>query len=301
MITLYRHKKLTWIDLEEPTREDISILVKDHNIHPEWAEELLIPSERAKINLDPKSIYTVLHYPNHPANSANTDEIEIDCIISEQTLITAHYGAIDAFIEFQKRFQVDSTLDRLQVTSGPELFLAINNILYQGLREELEPIRKEIRKIETSIFQGHEFRMVKEISSLQRRLIDFKQSLHSHKIILRALEAQSPKLFPNVSINQETFYREYSRVEDALESNRELLKELRLTNDSLLTAKNNDVTKKLTLMAFVTFPLTLVATVLESRSAPWIFQGAHGFWVMLGILIILFLGMQIYFTYKKWI
>src|ERR1019366_5524640 len=104
-----------------------------------------------------------------------------------------------------------------------------------------------------------------------RRLIDFEQSMRSHKIILKAFTASSAKLFGEAS-SDDSVFREYSRVESALQNNRELLLELRETNDSLLTAKNNDVVKKLTLMAFVTSPLTLVATVLGFHFAPTVFQ-----------------------------
>jgi magnesium transporter len=301
MITTHTYKHLTWIDLENPTSEDIAAVIKDYEIHPTWANELLVPSERAKTDTIDHAFYAVLHYPDHPSNKHESGELEVDYIVAEKFLITAHYAPIDTFIEFEKQFEVASTLDRLHIKTGAELFLALNNQLYRGLREELEPFRKEAKKIESEIFQGHEFHMVKEVSMLGSRLLDFKQSMRPHKIILKSLEFQAPKLFPHALANEDKIFREYFRVEAALENVRELLKELRETNDSLLTAKNNEVTKKLTLMAFVTFPLTLVATVLLAHNAPSFFYGVHGFWVTVIILVVLFIFMQIYFTYKKWI
>ncbi len=301
MITLHKNNHLVWVDLENPTSEDIASIIKEYAVHPTWASELLSPSERAKTDTNETTFYAVLHYPNHPSRHSDGREIEVDYIVSEKFLITAHYTPIDTFIEFEKKFDVASSLDRMQIKTGAELFLSLNNQLYRGLREELEPFRKEAKKIESEIFQGHEFHMVKEVSMLGSRLLDFRQSLRPHKIILKSLEFQAPKLFPHVLATEDKIFREYFRVESALENIRELLKELRDTNDSLLTAKNNEVTKKLTLMAFVTFPLTLVATILLAHNAPSMFQGINGFWTIVGILVVLFLGMQIYFTYKKWI
>lgn len=301
MITVHKHKTLAWIDLENPTPEDIADIIKEYLIHPTWANELLIPSERAKTDVVDNNFYAVLHYPDNPSHNKNGQEIEVDYIVSEKFLITAHYCPIDTFIEFEKEFDVAKALDRLHIKTGAELFLVLNNQFYRGLREELEPIKKDAKKIEAEIFQGHEYHMVREVSTLGSRLLDFRQSLRPHKIILKSLEFQAPKLFPHALVNEDKIFREYLRVESALENIRELLKELRDTNDSLLTAKNNEVTKKLTLMAFVTFPLTLVATVLLAHNAPVVFQSHTGFWIVVGILFILFLLMQIYFTYKKWI
>ena len=301
MITQFHHKKLTWIDIEDPSPEDIASIIKDFNVHPAWAHELLVPSERAKTEALETAFYAVLHYPDHPAHGRASRDLEIDYIVGDHFLITAHYTPIDTFIELSKQFQVDSTLNRSHVTSGIELFLELNNHLYRGLRDELEPLRKEGQKIENEIFEGNEFTMVQEISHLGRRLLDFRQTLRSHKTILKALHSQAPHLFPKHIIDEERFFREYFRVENAAENIRELLKELRDTNDSLLTAKNNEVTKRFTLMAFFTFPLALVATVLLAPESPRLFHGHFGFWIVVGILFALFAYMYIYFTYKKWL
>ncbi len=301
MITKYSHNNLTWIDIESPTGDDIASIVQEFSVHPTWAQELLEPSARAKTDSTEHTFYAALHYPDHPSRTRDGNEIEVDYIIGEHFLITAHYGPIDIFTYLQKQFEAASTLGTVEAHNGPELFLILNNELYRGLREELEPIRKEIKDIESNIFKGREFHMVRELSDLQRRLLDFKQSIRPHKIILKSLHLQASHLFPKYSINEDNIFRDYSRVENALENARELLKELRDTNDSLLTAKNNDVTKRLTLMAFVTFPLTLVATVLLAAESPAIFHGEHGFFIVVGVLIAMYLVMHIYFAYKKWI
>lgn len=301
MITQFRHKHLTWIDIQDPTPEDIAVVIRDFGIQPAWGSELMKPSERSKTDTIANTFYAVLHYPDHPSMVADGIDIEIDYVVGSNYVITAHYSPVDTFTELAKDFENGSTLGRDSVASGGELFLALNNQLYRGLREELEPLRKESQKIESGIFEGNEFTMVHEISHLGRRLLDFRQALRSHKTILKSLHVQAPKLFPQTPIEEDHIFREYLRVENALENIRELLWELRETNDSLLTAKNNDVTKRLTLMAFVTFPLTLVAEVLEFRAAPQVFQGPEGFWVIVGTLVALFLAMHLYFTYKKWI
>ncbi|MDB4983980.1 MAG: Mg2 transporter protein CorA family protein magnesium transporter [Patescibacteria group bacterium] len=296
MITLIKNKNLTWIDIESPTPEDISKIVAEFEILPGWAEELSQPTARAKTETNELGFYAALHYPDHPSMRHETRDIEIDYIVTKDLLITAHYEPIDAIMEVAKKFEIGMAA----AISTPGLFLEINNELYRGLREELESFRKEIKGVEGGIFGGHEFRMVEEISHLTRRLLDFKQAIRSHHIILKSFELNAEKLWKK-SVDRDSVYKDFSRVEGALENCREVLSELRETNDSLLTAKNNEVTKKLTLMAFVTFPLTLVATVLVAHNAPRLFQGEHGFWITVVVLVVLLVIMQIYFAYKKWI
>lgn len=300
MITLYKNDSLTWIDIERPTAEDIGRMISEFEIHPAWADELSRPSARAKTEASERGFFAALHYPDHPSIRHDTRDIEIDYVVAKDLLITAHYEPIDAIMEIIKRFEAGSLIGKPSAMTAPELFIEINNGLYRGLREELESFRKEIKRIEGGIFGGHEYRMVEEISHIARRLLDFRQSMRSHQIILKSFQLNAEKTFGH-SADRDMVFKDLSRVESALENCRDVLNELRETNDSLLTAKNNEVTKKLTLMAFVTFPLTLVATMLLAHNAPDMFQGHQGFWLTVGVLVCMFIAMQIYFVYKKWI
>lgn len=300
MITLYKNDSYTWVDIENPTPEDIAQIISDFEIHPSWADELSRPTERAKTETSEKGFFAALYYPDHPSIRHETRDIEIDYVVLKNLVITAHYEPVDALTEMSKRLEMGTVIGKYAPKTPGDLFLEINNELYRGLREELESFRKEIKVIENGIFGGHEFRMVEEISHITRRLLDFNQAIRSHHIILKSFELNAPKILGETP-ERDHLYKDFSRVESALENCREILSELRETNDSLLTAKNNEVTKKLTLMAFVTFPLTLVATVLEYHFAPAVFQGTHGFWLIVGILLGLLVLMQIYFVYKKWI
>ena len=302
MITVHRLKALTWVDVENPTREDIQDLIADYKVHPACAEELLTPSERAKVDTYEDSLYLVLHYPDHPAKNRRIGEIEINFVVMKDVLVTVHYQPIDILIEFSEQVKVDSVLDRNDHLTGGHLFFQINNLLYHELIEELEGMHAEIKKVEAQIFAGHELRMVEEISTFQRKVLDFRQALRYHSTVLKSFETRSRQLFGETADSYaDLVLGEYTKVQSLLENERDLLKELRETNDSLLTAKNNDVTKKLTLMAFVTFPLTLIAILLGLEDSPRIFHGPDGFWVIVGILLVLLILMHGYFNYKKWI
>ena len=86
-----------------------------------------------------------------------------------------------------------------------------------------------------------------------------------------------------------------------LDSSREIVQELRETYDALLTNKTNDIMRTLTLMSFITFPLSLIAIILFDPASPHIFHGEHGFEIVIGILFFIFLLMMMFFKKKKWL
>ena len=78
--------------------------------------------------------------------------------------------------------------------------------------------------------------------------------------------------------------------------------DLRTTNDSLLSTKTNEVMKVLTILAFITFPLSLIASIfgMNIDSAP-LANNPYGFWIVIGIMIALMISMFLYFRHKRWL
>ena len=92
------------------------------------------------------------------------------------------------------------------------------------------------------------------------------------------------------------------RVWNVLENHRELINSIEQTNNSLLSTKQNETMKILTIMAFITFPLSLIASIfgMNTLNIP-IIGNVYDFWIVIGVMLGVSLVMFIYFKYKKWI
>jgi magnesium transporter len=82
----------------------------------------------------------------------------------------------------------------------------------------------------------------------------------------------------------------------------ESLHELRETNNSLLTTKQNETMKRFTILAFVTLPLTLLATLfsMDTKETP-VVGLPHDFWIIIGIMFLAAGAMFVFFKRKKWL
>ena len=304
MITEHIHNNIAWIDVESPSQDDILKLIQEYSINPACAQELLTPTERAKVDIYDNALFMVLHYPDHPARAKHIDEIEIDFLIMQNRLITIHYQPIDTLIEFAEQFKVDTMLNRTNpnTINGGNMFLHINNMLYRGLMNELESVHLRIKKTESEVFQGNELSMVREISKLGRIVLDFKQSLRYHASILKSFHAQSKKFFGETfDVDIELVIGEHAKIESLLENERDLLRELRETNDSLLTAKNNDTIRGLTIISSVVLPITAIAGIFAMNTSLPLVDNPHGFYLILGVMAIFVSGMFAFFAKKNWI
>ncbi len=304
MISRYTYKDLVWVDLESPTQEEARAIMEEFDIHPLTANELLVPTLRSKVDLYPDFIYLILHFPtiSHKHNGKN--EQEIDFVVGKKFLITTHYDLVDPLHEFSKVFEVHSILERSNIGdhAGYILFYIIKE-LYKMLNDELSYIQRDIAEIEPNIFGGKERKMVTSISRLNRDLLNFRQTILPHKEVLESFELACIKFF-----GQDFLYYlrnitgEYFKVSSALDGQRETLLELRNTNDSLLTTKTNDIMKTIAIISFITFPLSLIATIFGMNTHTLPIVGSQGdFWIIIGIMATITFVIFAYFKTKKWI
>ncbi len=304
MLSRYTHKKITWIDLESPTSDEVREVMKEFNIHPIIANELLSPTLRPKVETHPGHMYMILHFPVFQHQNGESSEQEIDFIIGKNFLITTRYETIDPLHDFSKMFEVNTITDKSNMGDHAGfVFYYIMKELYKSLIQELEHIDNELEMIESNIFKGHEKEMVMSLSHTSRDLLNFKQSMRLHKDVLNSLEILGTQFFgAKFSYYLHSITGEYYKIANSIEGHKETLIELRKTNDSLLSTKQNEIMKILTIVAFITFPLSLIASVFGMNTKILPIVGMPGdFWVVMGIMFLATIGMFGFFRYKKWL
>jgi len=304
MFKKYTHKNITWIDVEAPTKNDIQTIVNDYPIHPLVANELLSPTLRPRIDLYDTVVYLILHFPTVVHSHSEKTEQEIDFIVGKDFILTAHYEAVDSLVELAKRFEVDAMLQKEDIGNHAGfLFFYILQHLYMDVAQDLESIGNSLHKIEKAIFSGREHEMVYEISRVSRELLDFKQAIRLHQEVLDSFDPAGKKLFgEEFSYYIHAISGEYYRIAATLESNIDVLAELRAANNSLLNTKTNDIMKILTIMAFVTFPLVLLTSLFGMNTAYLPIVGKpNDFWIIIGMMMTIAFVLFAIFKFKKWL
>lgn len=307
MIKKYSYKNVEWIDMEKPSEDEVSQVVGDYKLNPIIGEELANYSLKSKFEVHKDHAFTVLHFPVRVSlpKKHQIKVKEIDFVISKNFIITARYDTIEPLHNFSKMFETNSVLDKESSTlDGSLVFYYMLRAIYKKIDEDLESLKDEIVNIESQIFEGKEKDMVKKISFVAREIIDLRQTIKPHKELLEALETEANKnSFGSEFIRLASDLKEiFNKINLDSQDNRELLNDLRSTNDSLLSAKQNEVMKTFTIMAFTTFPLSLFVAVfsLETTHTP-ILGNRFDFEIIVGIIIVAILIMLLVFNKKKWI
>ncbi len=302
MVNRHNYKNLQWIDLESPTREEVLALTTEFDINALVAEELLQPTFKPRAELHRNLVYLILHFPT--ATGKVNQPKEVDFIVGKDFIITTHYDAIDPLHQFSKLFEVNSILDRSNIGDHAGfIFFYMIRELYRALSFQLDNLGDSLHKTEEQIFRGHEKEMVIELSRFSRTLLDFKNALGGHRDTLESFTIAGHRFFgAEFDFYLNGVIGEYGKVERQITADSDFLVELRETNNSLLSTKENEIMKTLTIMAFITFPLTLIASIFGMNTKELPIVGlSNDFWIVIGVMALLTGGMFVFFKHKKWL
>jgi magnesium transporter len=91
------------------------------------------------------------------------------------------------------------------------------------------------------------------------------------------------------------------RIWDLLDNYKEVVEALESTNESVISHRQNDVLRILTIFSVVLLPLTLISGIFGMNV---LFPGEHthtAFWVIVGLMIGVIVATVGFFRYKRWL
>jgi len=297
-------ENLTWIDIESPKEEEIKHISETYAIHQLVSEELLRPTLHPKVDDFFDILYLVLRFPTFDKKKETSVSREIDFIIGKKFLITVHYSPVKPLKEFIKKIEEDEGFKtKHSLNQSGFLVFHIMRHLYDFSLRELDHVQKKIDAIENKIFEGMEKEMVKSISFVGRDILNLRRILKPHDTVLDSLQKTGKAFFGEEFVPYfNNLSGKYFRIWSILEDNSQTIEALRKTNESLLSTKINEIMKFLTIMAFITFPLTLIANIfaMNTKMLPLIGR-ENDFWIIIGMMLALTFLFFIFFKSKKWI
>lgn len=301
MIARYTHDSCTWIDLSEPTPEEVRTLMEEYDIPPQLVGDITSPVPRSGALCVDDVLKVTLDFPLSTSTERELPE-EVKFLVTKEALITVRYTDIPALHQFAKEFEVTTTLQKVpQSLKSCHLFSALMHTLYTALSQKLEYIETRLADIEDEIFEGNEKEMVLEISRVSQRLILFRQSLAAHTQALAQARTYLAAHTADATYALDELELAFVSLTEQLTNLAASIVELRETNNSLITTKQNEIMKTLTIMAFVTFPLSLLTSLFGMNTETLPIVGVAGdFWYILSGMIIATIGFFVFFKHKRW-
>lgn len=249
MKNIYHYKDATWVDLVAPTLDEINEVKEEYGLSPDVAERLHSPAARHTVEFTNEYAFIILHAPVFKDSENGDAANELDFVIGENYVITARYGKIDAVENHLNSIETPN-LFRIPTHPRNVLFFGILRSVIDSFDRKLVEIDHSIRDTEQKIFTGHEKQTIFELSEASRHLIDFKKITavwpDSFETIM---EKGSARFGPEFAEFSAEIINTFEKSLRKLETLTEAVRELRDTNFSLLSTKQNELMKTMTIFS----------------------------------------------------
>ncbi len=305
MVTRHARGKITWVDLESPSHEELDQVMREFNIDERIEEEIISPTPYPIVISFPKYHYLILHFPTTDPTGGTRNQ-EVDFIVGKNFIITARYEIIETLHNLHRVFEAEELLGLPQSASrADELLERLLRRMYGAIREEMEHAARVLDRIETDMFSGKERDTVHGISDVGRVLLRFQTTLARHQEPLNQfLLGLSASTFFGKAFVEHIAHIEGERehVANLVLSYRAAATELRATNDSLLNASQNEIVKRLTVVAFLVTPITVLSSLFNMNFPALPLQNdPNAFWLVLALGLLISFSAFSFFKSKKWL
>jgi magnesium transporter len=303
MVEHLKHGRLRWACLKNPTTVEVHKILKEFDVSPVLMNDLTTPVPKNSVHRLESTIKVTLDFPVVKRIDAS-HPYEAKFIFGKNYIITVQYEEMEGIDRFKRQFEVATTIRKHQKhLTGADIFLSLLSSIYESSASKLDTMESKLAEIEDLIFSNNERQMVADISAVSKKLITFRHILRAHEDLFRDLKTQFDTVYgEKYTPELQSIQSQYFLLQRHTNTLFDTLTALRETNTAMLTTRQNEVIKNLTIMAFITFPLTLISSMfgMNVHTAPIIGEPGD-FWVIVGIMITASIGFFGFFKYKGWV
>ncbi|MGB9763163.1 MAG: magnesium transporter CorA family protein [Minisyncoccia bacterium] len=259
--------KITWIDINSPTSDDLEYLKKIFHFHPILLKELSGLSQRNQVAIFDNFLFLVTHFPNWNPEKQTTSPWELDVLISKETIITVSYDdTYDARIEFLEQIY-QNEFEKEYLVDTTKLFFFIFNHYLTFANRQITHIQSKIDTIEKYIFDNHNEEVIPLLNHTKRDVLNFRSIIRYLKYDLDSLIRKCNLV---LNINSKIYFEDLLantlRIENLIDTFKDTLDSLENTNNSLIDIKINSLSKIYTILSFITWPTLLIISSYQMNT-----------------------------------
>lgn len=286
-----------WVDIDNRRPEEVALLSEVFDFHPLAIQDSLNPDSRVKIEEYSKFLILIVRtvaFLEETEDPHDIETVNFTCFLGRNFLVTVHgvhTQPVDSTVELLRK------RPELAAAGAARLMHAVVDAAVNVYFPILDQLDEFMDGLEEKVFASFDQTALREIFSVKRLVLSLRRHLAPERDVFAVLTNRpSALLTVDTQIYFRDIYDHVLRINDALETYRELLSN---TLDSYLTQVSNrlgSVTKALSVVATVSVPFVVVSGMwgMNFQRIP-LADSPYGFWAMLflqlalGGLLLLFL------------
>jgi len=293
---------VTWINIDGLHEVQIIEKIGQHfGIHPLIQEDILHTGQRPKMEDMESYVFVVARMLFYDDEMGEVESEQVSLILGPNYVISFQEKEGDIFDPVRERIR--NGKGRIRKMKADYLAYALVDTLVDNYFIILEKLGEKIEGMEDQLVANPTPETLQTIHILKREMIFLRKSVWPLREVISSLErGESPLIYESTGMYFRDVYDHTIQVMDTVETYRDMVSGMLDTYLSSLSNRMNEVMKVLTIIATIFIPLTFVAGIygMNFEFMPEL-TWHWGYFAALGLMVIIFLGMVVYFKRKRWL
>jgi magnesium transporter len=296
-----RHGDLTWVHLTSPLAEEAEGLQARFGWHPLDLEDVLSKRQRPKIDEYLEYLFGVLHFPVYDKAVQRLNAGELDFFLGPQYLVTLPAVELLPVTRlFQRCYDDPDLRENLFGKGSGYLLYHVLDDLFDYCFPILDKIGHKLDTVEDEMFEGRSEEVVRDISNVKQEIISYRKIIKPERSTLRVLERHTRRFLPEeLEVYFDDIVDAAERIWDLLDNYKEVVEGLESTNESVISHRQNDILRVLTIFSVVLLPLTLFTGIFGMNVKFPGFDTGEAWWAILGAMAVILVAVLGFFRYKR--
>ena len=285
-----------WVDVREPDAESLAVLQKAFGLHPLAVEDCTHFPQRVKIDLYPESAFFVWVFPQ-PGEGKVVHAVEVDVFLGDRFLITSHREAVPVIDEVGADAThalargADWTLHQLLDRGVDRIFPLVDD-----LSDQLD-------QIENVLLDDPAQTDLQRLYTIKRALVQLYRIVGGERDVLRSLSRREHFISQDAYLYYQDVGDHLARVVDTIDTYRDVASGAMDIYLSAVNNRLNEVMKRLTVVATIFMPLTLISGIYGMNVTVGMWPPIAerwSFWAVSGSMLVIVVAMLTYFKRRRW-
>lgn len=227
------------------------------------------------------------------------EQEHVSFILGDYFLISFQETRQDVFEPV--RYRLEGHKGRIRKRNIDYLLYAVIDVIVDNYYTITEEINDHMNNLEDELINDPQHNVVQRITHQKRQIIELRKIVYPLREALRKLNNEEELIQDHTMRFFDDVYSHVDHVISTMESQREILSGFMDLYMSTISNRMNNVMKTLTTIATIFIPLTFVAGVYGMNFEYMPELGwENGYFIALGVMFLLGIGMYIYMRMQKW-
>ncbi|MES1216800.1 MAG: magnesium/cobalt transporter CorA [Bacteroidota bacterium] len=292
---------ISWINIDGLRKADVELVANHFEIHPLLVEDILSINQRPKMDEVEGVLFCLLNMLYYDDHHLTIELEQISIVLGKNFVISFQEDASrDVFNPLRHRLKMQNS--KIRQRSADYLCYSMLDLIVDNYYVVMEKLGERIESLEEEVVRSSNTRSLAKINQLRKELIVLKRNIAPVRdLVSGIIRSESELLDDRTTKYFKDVYDHIVQAYDLSENYRDMMISMQDLYINNVNLRMNEVMKVMAIVTCLLAPATVIGGIfgMNFDAIPYL-HNEYGFWIAVGVMLIIPVWMVSAFRRRGW-